>query len=89
MSRMSNTVVADRKATLAEVLAHADEVRRLTTVHNLGAPRIRGDGTVIVHSDESGYRSVNRLSFGASQVVGAYVHVLTDDVPGAAATKPL
>ncbi|MBA2316210.1 MAG: hypothetical protein H0V93_00240 [Euzebyales bacterium] len=86
---MANTVVADRKATLAEVLAHADAIRRLITAHNLGAPRIRGDGTVVVHSDESGYRSVNRLSTEASRVVGAYVHVLTDDVPGAADTQPL
>jgi hypothetical protein len=86
---MTNTVVADRRATLAEVLAHADAIRRLIIAYNLGAPRIRADGAVFVHSDESGYGSVNRLSMVASRMVGAYVHVLTDDVPGAVNTQPL
>jgi hypothetical protein len=30
-----------------------------------------------------GYRAVTRLSTATSELVGAYVHVITDDVPGA------
>jgi len=43
----------------------------------------RADGTVVVHSDEPGYRAVTRLSSALSELVGTYVHVITDDVPGA------
>ncbi len=80
---MSNAVVADRRATRSEVVAHAGALRRLAAILKLGAPRLRHDGAIVVHSDETGYRSVNRLSTEASSLVGAYVHVLTDDVPGA------
>lgn len=80
---MSRVAVSDRKATVAEVRAHAAAIRRLTAEFRLRRPRLRGDGTVVVHSDEPGYRSVMRLSAAASDVVGAYVHVITDDVPGA------
>lgn len=86
---MSDIAVADRKATLAEVQEHAVDVRRLTDEAGLGSPRVRADGTVIVHSDESGYRAVNHLSVDLSAVVGAYVHVITDDVPGAADAREL
>ncbi len=51
--------------------------------------RVRSDGTVVVHSDEPGYRSVLRLSESASELVGTYVHVITDDVPGAAGASEL
>ncbi len=44
---------------------------------------------MVVHSEEAGYRSVTRLSAAASELVGAYVHVITDDVPGAVGTREL
>jgi hypothetical protein len=43
----------------------------------------------MIHSDEPGYKTANWLSAIASQVVGAYVHVITDDVPGATAAQSL
>lgn len=89
MFAMANAVVADRRATRDEVLAHADAIRRIAAALALGAPGIRQDGTVVVHSDEPGYHSVNRVSIETSRLVGAYVHVITDDVPGAGDTAPL
>lgn len=86
---MSNTVAVDRKAAVAEVRRHADQLRTLATGAGLGTPRVRDDGTLVVHSDEPGYRSVNRFSAMAAEIVGTYVHVITDDVPGATAVRPL
>jgi len=86
---MSQIAVSDRKATLAEIRPHAAAMRRLVLEFGLGRPRLRADGTVIVHSDEPGYRSVMRFSAAASDVVGAYVHVITDDVPGAVTVADL
>ncbi len=86
---MSDIVVEDRMATHSELLRRAPAIRRLAAAHGFNRPRLRSDGSVIVHSEEPGYRTVNRLSTEASQVVGAYVHVLTDDVPGAVDTTPL
>ena len=76
--------VADRKATRNEVRVYAAKIRDLATAAGLTRARLRGDGTVVVHSDEAGYRAVTRLSVTASELVGHYVHVITDDVPGAA-----
>jgi biotin operon repressor len=46
-------------------------------------PRLRDDGTVVVHSHDKGYRTVARLSAMASELIGSQIHVITDDVPGA------
>ena len=83
------TTLVDRKATSEEVMSHAAALRQLTAGLGLSDPRLRGDGTVIVHSDETGYRAVTRLSAAASELVGTYVHVITDDVPGAADAREL
>ena len=47
------------------------------------------DGTVVVHSDEPGYRSILRLSAAATEVVGTYVHVISDDTVDASAIASL
>lgn len=86
---MPGTPVADRKATQKEVAEHRDAIRRLADGFGLTGPRLRSDGAVVVHSRESGYRNVLRLSAAASELVGRYVHVITDDVPGAADAKDL
>lgn len=79
MKTMASTALADHQATAEEVRTHADEIRDLTIGLDLKAPRLRDDGTVVVRSDEPGYRSVLRLSAAASEIVGAYVHVIADD----------
>jgi hypothetical protein len=86
---VSDAVVADRRATAQEVRAQAAAIRRLAGEFGRGAPRVHDDSTVVVWSSEPGYRAANRLSAVASEVVGAYVHVITDDVPGAASARPL
>lgn len=83
------TTLVDRKATRGEISTYATGIRRLAVDLGLSSPRIRDDGTVVVHSDEVGYRAVTRLSAAASELVGTYVHVITDDVPGAAGTREL
>lgn len=89
MAGMAEAVIADRKATLAEVRDHADAVREEAGALGLEAPRVREDGTLVVHSTEAGYGAANRLSGALSGIVGVYVHVITDDVPGAASASAL
>ncbi len=86
---MANPTVVDRKATSREVASHADAIRQLAAKLGLSDPRLRSDGALVVHSEEAGYRAVTRLSAAASELVGAYVHVITDDVPGAVGTREL
>jgi hypothetical protein len=86
---MSDAVATDRKATAAEVRAHGAIVHRLAAGFGLAPPRLRDDGAVVIHSPAPGYRAATRLSASASEAVGAYVHVITDDVPAAATARPL
>jgi hypothetical protein len=86
---MANWTVVDRKATSREVASHADAIRQLAVKLGLSDPRLRSDGAMVVHSEEAGYRAVTRLSAAASELVGAYVHVITDDVPGAVGAREL
>jgi hypothetical protein len=88
-ARMSDTVAADRKATWREVRQQAAAIRRLAAEFGLAAPRIRDDGTVVIHSTDPGYHTANRFSAASTRAVGAYVHVITDDVPGAASAQDL
>jgi predicted RecB family endonuclease len=81
---VSETTAADRKAPAAEVRAHADQLRQLAEQVGVSNVRLLDEGTVVVHSDELGYREVVDLSRRISEVVGCYVHVITDDVPAAA-----
>jgi hypothetical protein len=86
---VSDAVAADRKATEAEVRAHGAAIRRLADEFGLGGVRVRDDGAVVIHATDAGYHTANRLSAASGQVVGAYVHVITDDVPGAASAREL
>jgi hypothetical protein len=79
----------DRKATADEVSSHRVDVQRLADAMGPAVPRLRDDGTVVVHSDEPGYRAVARLSSALSELMGTYVHVITDDVPGAGNAREL
>ena len=81
---MQRSPLADRKATKDEIQPYVAKIRMLATAGSLTRPRLRDDGTLVVHSDAPGYRAVTRLSAAASELVGHYVHVITDDVPGAA-----
>jgi hypothetical protein len=86
---MSYPTMADRKATDDEVRTRAAAIRQLAAGLGLSQVRLRTDGTVVVHTPESGYGSVRRLSARATEMVNIYVHVITDDVPGAAGAKDL
>lgn len=86
---MSKATATDRKASAAEVRARAGEVRRLADEAGVSNPRLKDDGTVVVHSTMSGYREVVDLSRRLSELLGCYVHVITDDVPAAAAAQPV
>lgn len=82
---MSRTVTPDRVATRAEVLGQRRRLAELAAEYGLAHPRVDGRGTVIVHSDEPGYRLVARYATDAARLVGAWVNVITDDVPAAEA----
>lgn len=86
---MESITRADRKATAEEVRANGNEIRHFAARIGLGDPRLRDDGTIVVHSDDPGYRVVLELSGFASSLVGTYVHVITDDAPAASGARPL
>ena len=71
------------------MVSHRAVIRQMAVALGLVNPRIRGDGILIVHSDEAGYRAAARLSAMVSDVVGKDVLVITDDVPGAAGGREL
>ena len=79
----------DRKATAEEVRAHADALRRHAVAVGVTDLRLFDDGTVVIHSESEGYREAFDFSFLASESVGCYVHVITDDAPGAIGATPL
>jgi hypothetical protein len=84
---MASVAVMAQKASRSEVLHHRQAIRNLIAAAGLTDPRLRDDGTIVVHTAEPGYHAVGRLSRMASDVVGRYVHVITDDVPGAAGSQ--
>lgn len=86
---MSKATTTDRKASASEVLTHAEQVRRLAKEVGVSEPRLRPDGTLVVHSEQPGYREVVELSRRLTDLVGCYVHVITDDVPGADKALPV
>lgn len=83
MNAMSRTVIPDRVATRAEVLSQRRRLAELAAEYGLEQPRVDERGTVIVHSREPGYRLLARYATGAARLVGAWVNVITDDVPAA------
>lgn len=86
---MARATTTDRKASVEEVRKHARELRELAAELGVGPVGVRDDGTVVVHADEPGYRQALDMSERASTLVGCYVHVITDDVPGAADAREL
>lgn len=86
---MMNVATTDRKASTDEVCAHAAALRQLAELRGLGEPRVRDDGTLVVHTDEPGYRAVLEFAAQAAAEVGTYVHVITGDAPAARPTTAL
>ena len=82
-SDMAQVGIGERRAALSEVEPHRAQLRRAALACGLAEPRLRDDGTIIVHSDEPGYRAVVRFATQAARFVGTYVHVITDNVPAA------
>lgn len=80
---MANTATTDRTATRAEVLAVREQLRRLAAKQRLTELRVDVAGTVIVHSDAPGYGPLRLFAREASQLIGVWVNVITDDVPAA------
>lgn len=84
-----NDEFEDRKATAAEVRAHADALQAHAATVGVTNLRLHENGTLVVHCDQPGYTQVLRLSHLAEEAVGCYVHIITDDVPGARGAVPL
>lgn len=76
--------VEDRRATRAEVLRHRDELVALLIRHDLRNPRLRGDGALIVDTDQPGYWGLAEFSAAADDLVGAHVYAIVSTAPGAA-----
>jgi len=64
-------------------------IRQFAADLGLTNPRIRDDGTVVVHSTSLAIVQVFRLSDLATDEFGVYVLVITDDVPGAVGAQDL
>ncbi len=90
MAAMSATIVEDRRATRAELVAHRDVLHSLATEYDLTNLRVRTDDALVATAASRGYRKVASFVNAASEFVGAYVYVVTDDTPGLeAAAAPL
>jgi hypothetical protein len=89
LTTVSDALAADGKATPDEVVAHASSLREGAARLGVAVYASRDDGTLVIHSDDPGYKTADRLSAIAGHVVGAYVHVITDGFPGAAAAQEL
>ncbi len=81
---MARVTATDRKASAEELRKHADAVRAVAAELGVGPVAVRDDGTIVMHADEPGCRQALDMSARASELIGLYVHVITDDVPGAA-----
>ncbi|MBN9611833.1 MAG: hypothetical protein J0I11_21270 [Actinobacteria bacterium] len=80
---MSRAIINDRRASWSDVDRRRSELRRVAAECGLTDVRLRDDGALIVHAIDHGYRSTGRFAVAAAGLVGAYVHVITDDVPAA------
>ena len=90
MNAMSDLATSDRCATRTEVLSARVRLRKLAQKSGLSDPRVAANGTIVVHSDHPGYREVIRFAGEASEAIGVWPKVITDDVPAAeVATEPL
>lgn len=76
--------VEDRRATLAEVVGHREQLVALLAQHGLRSPRLRGDGALVVDTDQPSYQGLAEFSATADDLVGAHVYVLVSTAPGAA-----
>lgn len=85
---MAEPTTEDR-ASAAVVRTHADALRHAAHQAGLTDVRLRDDGALVVHAPEPGYRQVLDLVGRAREVTGSYVHVVTDDGPGAEDARPL
>jgi alkylated DNA nucleotide flippase Atl1 len=87
---VSDLLTADRLATTAEVLTKRAELRSLAERYGFEVVALIDDGTLIVPNAGPSYRQIARLAGEASRLVGAYVQIITDDVPAASVpTRPL
>jgi hypothetical protein len=86
---MARATTTDRKASADEVRKHAHALRAVAAELGVAPVAVRDDGTVVVHVDDPGYRQALDMSARATELVGVYVHVITDDVPGAADAREL
>lgn len=86
---MADTTITDRRASADEVRANADALKNAARDVGVTDVGVLDDGTLVVHSDDEGLRQVIDLVGRARQIVGGYVHVITDDVPAAEGARPL
>jgi hypothetical protein len=84
MTAMPGTITQDRRATREELTAHRDALLSLAAARGLSNLRLRYDAALVLTTAGPGYREVASFTDVASELVGAYVYVVTDDTPGAA-----
>jgi hypothetical protein len=80
---MSDAVTTDPIASRGQVLAQRARLATLARRSGLSDAAVDAAGVVVVHSNAPGYAAVRRFASAASVVVGAWVNVITDDVPAA------
>ena len=85
---MARVGISERRAEYAEVDGHRDALREAVKRAGLSRPRLRSDGTVIVHSNAPDYSQVLTFAAEARRIVGSYVHVVTDGTPAGRSELP-
>lgn len=78
---MSDIGQVERTATRDEVIAEREGLHRILTAHGLTDPRVRADGSIIVHTDDGGYGPIIRATGEARELLGHHLKLVTDDTP--------
>lgn len=82
-------IAVDDRASAEQVREHVPEILAAARAAGVSNVRLHDDGTLVVRSDDPGYQQVIGLAGRAREIIGVYVHVITDDVPAAAGARPL
>lgn len=88
MPGMANTTT-DERASADQVRRYAEQIRAAARDTGVTDVRLLDNGTLVIHSDDKGYRDVIELGLRVDDIVGTYVHIITDDAPAAEGARPL
>ena len=79
----------DERASADRARRHAEQIRAVARDAGVTDVRLLDNGTLVIHSDDKGHLDVIKLGLRVDDIVGTYVHLITDDAPAAESARPL